>query len=181
MTSTYQSVAITHPETVNDPVITDYDDSAYEHAYQSESESDDTRFFAEQSSLKELSAVLCDPRLSPKDLGSTGERYVCRWLEEKRWVTLSRNWQTRYGELDIVMITPEHAIVFVEVKTRRTLRYGSAQEAVSARKQMNLRHAGVQWLLEAEHRISHNGVRFDVATVMIDHGRPAIHHIPGAF
>ena len=70
---------------------------------------------------------------------------------------------------------------FVEVKTRRTLRYGTPQEAVTASKQINLRHAAVQWLMEPSHRVPHNGVRFDVITVIVRAGRPLVHHIEGAF
>ena len=71
--------------------------------------------------------------------------------------------------------------VFVEVKTRRTMRYGTPQEAVTASKQINLRHAAVQWLTAPEHRMPNSGVRFDVVTVVVQGDRPLLHHIEGAF
>ena len=97
------------------------------------------------------------------------------------WRILDRNWHCRYGELDIVARSEAGCITFVEVKTRRTLRYGTPQEAVTASKQINLRHAAVQWLMEPSHRVPHNGVRFDVITVIVRAGRPLVHHIEGAF
>lgn len=91
------------------------------------------------------------------------------------------NWHCRYGELDIVSRDDTGIIVFVEVKTRRTLRYGTPQEAVTSSKQINLRHAAVQWLSDSDHRTPHNGVRFDVVTVIVRDGKPLVHHIEGAF
>ena len=55
------------------------------------------------------------------------------------------------------------------------------QEAVTLHKQTNLRRAGVQWLLEPDHRIRHTGVRFDVLTIVARAGMVSVHHIPGAF
>ena len=47
--------------------------------------------------------------------------------------------------------------------------------------QINLRHAAVQWLSDSDHRTPHNGVRFDVVTVIVRDGKPLVHHIEGAF
>ena len=132
-------------------------------------------------SLTQLSCIMQDGTLTPKQLGHIGETYAATWLEHHGWRILSRNWHTRYGELDIVGLTKERSIAFVEVKTRRSLRCGIPQEAVDARKQASLRRAGVQWLLEPEHRIAHHGIRFDVISIIVRGGRPLLHHIPGAF
>ena len=76
--------------------------------------------------------------------------------------------------------TPPHGWK-AKVKTRRTMRYGTPQEAVTASKQINLRHAAVQWLTAPEHRMPNSGVRFDVVTVVVQGDRPLLHHIEGAF
>lgn len=110
-----------------------------------------------------------------------GEQYAADWLERHGYTILGRNWHSRYGELDIVMMTPDRVIAFVEVKTRRTDHFGMPQEAVTLHKQTNLRRAGVQWLLEPDHRIRHTGVRFDVLTIVARAGMVSVHHIPGAF
>lgn len=128
-----------------------------------------------------IGARLSDPTITPRELGSLGEAYAARWLESRGWRVLERNWRSRYGELDIVALSPERRLVFVEVKTRRTTRQGTPQEAVTASKRANLRRAGVQWLMEPAHRIAHTGVRFDVLAVLAHGGRPLVHHIPGAF
>ena len=52
---------------------------------------------------------------------------------------------------------------------------------MTSSKQINLRHAAVQWLSDSDHRTPHNGVRFDVITVIVRSGKPLMHHIEGAF
>lgn len=131
--------------------------------------------------LDSIAQRLHDGTLCARQLGELGEQYAAAWLESQGWQTLDRNWHCRYGELDIVSRDDAGIIVFVEVKTRRTLRYGTPQEAVTSSKQINLRHAAVQWLSDSDHRTPHNGVRFDVITVIVRGGKPFMHHIEGAF
>ena len=109
------------------------------------------------------------------------EQYAAAWLEEHGWTTLSRNWHTRYGELDIVMLNPEYTVVFVEVKSRRSMHYGYPQEAITPAKQHNLRKAACDWLLDRRNRVPHSAVRFDVVTIVLRVGRPLVHHIENAF
>lgn len=80
-----------------------------------------------------IAATMGDRNLTPKQFGALGEQYAAAWLEEHGWTTLSRNWHTRYGELDIVMLNPEYTVVFVEVKSRRSMHYGYPQEAITRR------------------------------------------------
>lgn len=124
---------------------------------------------------------MSDRSLTPKQFGTLGEQYAAAWLEKRGWSTLSRNWHTRYGELDLVMIDDEHTVVFVEVKSRRTMQYGYPQEAVTRTKQQNLRKAACDWLIDKRHRIPHKAVRFDVITILMRIGKPLIHHIENAF
>lgn len=133
------------------------------------------------TSTEHIAAAMVDRNLSPKQFGALGERYAAVWLEKKGWTTLSHNWRTRYGELDLVMLNDEHTVVFVEVKSRRTIQYGCPQEAVTPAKQQNLRKAACDWLLDCRNRISHKAVRFDVITIVLRVGRPLVHHIENAF
>ena len=74
---------------------------------------------------------------------------------------LDRNWRVRSGELDLVLFR-DGQIVFCEVKSRRSERYGAAAEAVDRRKQLRIRSLAAQWLEATGRR---GRVRFDVATV----------------
>ena len=94
-------------------------------------------------------------------LGRWGERRVARHYESAGYVVLDQNWSVRGGELDLVMMRGDE-IVFCEVKTRSTDRFGSGFEAVDARKQRFLRRTAMSWLDAHDRR---GRLRFDVATV----------------
>lgn len=128
-----------------------------------------------------LSLPMRSAALHPRQLGALGEAHAAAWLERRGWTVLDRNWRCRYGELDVVAMDPQRHIVFIEVKTRRTVRHGTPQEAVTSAKQTNLRRAAVQWLIDPAHRIPHDGVRFDVISIMMQGDQPQVLHIPGAF
>lgn len=94
-------------------------------------------------------------------LGAWGERQVARHYEAAGYVVLDRNWRVSGGEIDLVVGRADE-IVFCEVKTRRSSRYGAAVEAVDHRKQRFLRRTAVSWLDAHDRR---GRLRFDVAAV----------------
>lgn len=94
-------------------------------------------------------------------LGRWGERRVARWYEAAGYVVLDQNWRVRGGELDLVVAKGDQ-IVFCEVKTRSSDRFGSGFEAVDARKQQFVRRTAMSWLDSHDRR---GRLRFDVATV----------------
>ena len=67
------------------------------------------------------------------DLGKEGEDEAVRYLTEKGYCILHRNWRRGRNELDIIA-TKDGQLVFVEVKTRRNETYGHAEDAVNDRK-----------------------------------------------
>ena len=107
--------------------------------------------------------------VSSRELGRLGEDYACQWLRQRNWRILARNWRSRFGELDIIALDPEATLVFVEVKTRRTGRFGSPEQAVGPRKQTHLRRAAVQWLIshDRDPNARHRGTRFDVISLSV--------------
>lgn len=126
-------------------------------------------------------ARLLADHLDSHELGSLGEQICHAWLIERHWHVLDRNWHCRFGELDIIALTPHGTIAFIEVKTRRSTLYGLPEEAVHASKQVKIRRSAVQWLMSAGKGIRHIGVRFDVIAVTVDKADVRIHHIPEAF
>lgn len=95
-------------------------------------------------------------------LGAWGETRVARLYERAGYVVLDRNWRVQGGELDLVLGRDDE-IVFCEVKTRSSRRYGDAVEAVGYRKQRFLRRTATSWLDAHDLR---GRLRFDVATVI---------------
>ena len=102
-----------------------------------------------------------DPR---RALGAAGEAAAARWYEERGYEVVARNWRCREGELDLVLRT-ENVLVFCEVKTRTSDRFGSPFEAVTPTKQARLRRLATRWM-QAEAAGFSPQVRFDVASVL---------------
>lgn len=111
--------------------------------------------------------------------GRLGEREAVRFLMENGYAILKRNYRTRFGEIDIVARSGE-TIVFVEVKSRRTRRYGDAKYSITPQKRRKLTLAGLGYL--KEHGLSGRKARFDVVSVFIrDGGPPTFELIRNAF
>jgi putative endonuclease len=101
-------------------------------------------------------------------LGNQAERQSEQLLLNAGMRLLARNYRCKMGELDLVM---RHAdtVVFVEVRYRRTSRWGDAVESIDWRKQRRVIAAAQHYLLTHPH-LADNPCRFDVVTA---HGNPA--------
>lgn len=76
----------------------------------------------------------------PNSTGRAGENIAAKYLEEKGYKIIDRNFRTSYKELDIVAIY-KNTLVFIEVKTRSTELFGGAAESISANKLKSLVNA----------------------------------------
>lgn len=112
------------------------------------------------------------------ELGRRGEDLATRVLERLGFGVIERNYRCRHGEVDVIA-RRGHTVVFCEVKTRTTDRWGLPAEAVDHRKRARLRRLAVHWL--AERKPGRVEVRFDVVSVIVANGRSEASHIPNAF
>lgn len=89
----------------------------------------------------------------PADVsGRYGEDTAARWLEAQGYRILARNWRAfvsgrMVGEVDIVA-EEKGALVFIEVKQRRSARFSSAIDAIDPHKKQCLALAAEVWLRE---------------------------------
>lgn len=98
-----------------------------------------------------------------RQLGIDGEQAVAGRYEAAGYRILDRNWRCARGEIDIVAVRGDE-VVFCEVKTRSSSRFGSPAEAVGHEKRSRLRRLAALWL--REHGRCFRIVRFDVASVL---------------
>jgi putative endonuclease len=77
--------------------------------------------------------------------GKAGENLACAELERRGYAILARRYRSRFGEIDVVC-RHEGAIVFVEVRARRTRARGSAVESLTARKQRRIGAMALDYL-----------------------------------
>jgi putative endonuclease len=112
-------------------------------------------------------------------LGQRGELLAAAWYERAGYTVLDRNWRRREGELDLVLGLGR-AVVFCEVKTRTSNRFGAPVEAITRTKQRRIRVLAGLWL--GEQGLRGRDLRFDVASVMVERGTdPVIEVLEGAF
>lgn len=113
-----------------------------------------------------------------RQLGVEGEEMARCHLESCGYETEARNFRTRAGEIDLVMRDGDK-LVFVEVKTRRTSRFGHGSEAITLSKQRKIHSVALAYMQQ------YGGgrcFRFDAVIVTQISGRkPDILHIPNAF
>lgn len=112
-------------------------------------------------------------------VGAYGERRAAQHLVAQGMAVLDRNWRGQAGEVDIIA-RDGNDLVFVEVKTRRTLRFGRPIEAILPAKVRRMRRLAAQWL--ALTGVRPREVRFDIVSVLPQRkGAPRIEHVRGAF
>ena len=113
-----------------------------------------------------------------QEMGKFGEELAAQYLLSKEYRILLRNYRLRTGEIDIIC-TKDDSIVFVEVKTRRSNRFGTPEEAVTKKKMAHIRQTALTYL--AEQKSTYKQIRFDVIAIMLQEGPPLINHIECAF
>ncbi|MCK2021887.1 YraN family protein [Microbacterium sp. kSW2-24] len=99
------------------------------------------------------------------DLGRAGEERAARHLVGAGYTLLDRNWRCAQGEIDIVALQGED-LVFVEVKTRRTIDYGHPFEAIDARKKRRMWGLAHAWAVAHPLHARGRRIRLDVVGIV---------------
>jgi putative endonuclease len=106
-----------------------------------------------------------DSRATTTALGRTAESCALRHLERAGLRLLQRNYRCRAGEIDLVMIEPETAVlVLVEVRSRSRAEFGSAAATVGPAKQRRCWLAA-RHLLMRRRDLRRLRARFDVVAI----------------
>lgn len=97
--------------------------------------------------------------------GSYGQGLAAVFLQQRKYRLIGQNYYTRLGEIDLIA-EQDGQIVFVEVKTRLSRRFGLPEEAVSDRKKAKMRQSAWQYI--EKEQINHDNYRFDIIAIEID-------------
>jgi putative endonuclease len=109
--------------------------------------------------------------------GKKGENLAVEYLLEEGYEVLERNWRFKHIEVDIIARDKDQ-LVITEVKTRSGNSYGEPSTAVDIRKQRSLIFAAERYIFSHDLDLD---VRFDIVSIIIDHGRTVLEHIKEAF
>ncbi|HEY4107584.1 YraN family protein [Puia sp.] len=106
--------------------------------------------------------------LSNTEVGSGGEQLAAQWLTKKGFTILKRNF--RHGRYEVDIIAGHRSVLhFIEVKCRRSTRYGHPEESVSRKKLEHILQGSAGWLAQwpGFHR-----VQYDVLAITLSHPTP---------
>ncbi len=100
--------------------------------------------------------------------GRFGEDYAASLLKEKGYRIVSRNFRSRFGEIDIIAIC-DWVVVIVEVKTRYSLKFGHPEEAVTKQKLNKIRRTAEYFSIT--HPTLPKKMRIEVVAIEISSGK----------
>jgi uncharacterized protein (TIGR00252 family) len=120
-----------------------------------------------------------DPGLDRRQLGSDAEDAAHAFLIAQGLRGVARNARYPFGEIDLIML---HAatLVFVEVRFRRSQKFGGAAVSVDAAKRRKIARAAPAWL-SSHKQYSQASCRFDVVAVTPSRTQPQCDWIQSAF
>lgn len=110
-------------------------------------------------------------------LGREGEDIAAKYLEQKGYAVLDRDWHCGHKDLDLV-VTKDNTIVFVEVKTRTGNEWGDPQDFITDRKIRRIVNSADAYLRFNQIDMD---VRFDVISIVAEGGEYKVEHIEQAF
>lgn len=111
--------------------------------------------------------------------GDDIEHYVEQFLKHKGLKLLDRNYSSRYGEIDLIMLESS-TLSFIEVRYRASVAHGSGAESVDYRKQQKIIKTA-QVFLQQEHKFQRLNCRFDVVSVTLNNKSLSAEWVKDAF
>lgn len=112
--------------------------------------------------------------MNKRKFGIIGEKIAQGYLKNKGYEILETNFYTKKGEIDIIS-KKDNCIIFVEVKTRNNLEYGTPAMSVNYIKKQHIKIAAKIFI--HINKLYKYNVRFDVVEIIIKNGKCKINHI----
>ncbi len=94
--------------------------------------------------------------------GFEGEKLATAWLIQKGFIIREINWRHRHWEVDIIAEKGD-TLHFIEVKTRRSTKFGNPEESINKQKMRNLKDAAEQYQFKNP---GWKWIQFDVLAIL---------------
>lgn len=114
--------------------------------------------------------------MNKRKFGIIGEKIAQDYLANKGYEIIETNYYTKRGEIDIIC-KKDNCIIFVEIKTRTSLKFGTPAMAVNYTKRKHIKSVAKMYLYL--NKLNDSKIRFDVVEVFINEGKCKINHIEG--
>lgn len=95
--------------------------------------------------------------------GRFGEQKAAEWLLENGFIILENNWRHSHWEVDFIA-SRNNVLHFIEIKTRRSRKFGYPEEGVNRKKLENLINASEEYL---EQNPEWKRIQFDILSISI--------------
>lgn len=102
-------------------------------------------------------------KTNQRQIGMEAEQKACAFLLRKGYRLIAQNYSCYSGEIDLIMQDQED-IVFIEVRIRHCMKYGSALESVTRAKMNKLIKAATVFL-QAKKWLHQKNSRFDIIAI----------------
>ncbi len=111
-----------------------------------------------------------------RQTGKNYEELAIKYLQDKGYFIIEKNFQVRQGEIDIIA-RDKNTIVFIEVKYRASSSNGHPLEAVTYGKQKKICKSALFYMNKNKISPDNTSIRFDVIGILGNE----ISHIENAF
>lgn len=108
-----------------------------------------------------------------RKVGSFGEKIAEEFLKKKRYKIITKNFQNKFGEIDLVA-REKKQLVFVEVKFKSSDNFGLPEEEFNFFKKKKLKRTIKSYLLEK--KIEKDNWRVDLIAIELKDQIPFIRH-----
>ena len=97
------------------------------------------------------------------NIGKMGEDLAASFLEEKGFEIVKRNYRHKRSEIDLI-VKKDNWLIFVEVKTRSSSRFGEPEDFVDAFKANQMMLAAEEYIFSTDWK---GHIRFDIVSVKV--------------
>ncbi len=112
-----------------------------------------------------------------QEIGDKGEKTAENYILKKGYKVLERNYRAKKSEIDIIC-QYKNTLVFVEVKTRTSIKFGHPEEFVNQAKSAKIIEGAEAYIIEINWK---GAIRFDIISVLINKSNVDVKHFKDAF
>lgn len=129
---------------------------------------------------KKTSTTNCtdNPKQNNKVTGNWGEQIAADYLIKNNFSIIHRNWKWGNAEVDIIA-QQKQFLIFIEVKTRKSAKFGYPERAVNKAKQQQYIRLAKAYIEKEKWKLD---VRFDIISIVMQNEQNfELEHIKDAF
>lgn len=102
--------------------------------------------------------------MNKREIGSRYEEQAARFIEDKGYIILEKNFRCKLGEIDLIGKSDNY-LCFIEVKYRSSIGHGFPSEAIDYRKQKRIINSAMTYM--NFHKLpTDTPCRFDVVVIL---------------